>query len=113
MAHVGTFIEAVGQQGCVRFGYLDKYPVWELSSGSGSKGDDGSGSVVDGKLCCPAIVDSHDLPKAILGVAPPLQDGFAVEGYFATSFVKEYFPARVAQDSDGEESVDKARELMC
>jgi hypothetical protein len=42
-----------------------------------------------------------------------LQDGFAIKGYIATGFVKEYFAARIAQDSNGEEIVDKARELMC
>jgi hypothetical protein len=88
LAHVGTFIEAVGQC-CDRFGSLDRYTIDKLSGGSGSKGDEGLGDVVDGKLSCPAVIDNHDLPKAILGVAPPLQDGFAVEGDFATGFVKK------------------------
>jgi hypothetical protein len=60
-----------------------------MSSGSGSKGDDGSVVVMDGKLGCPAIVDNHDMPKAILGVVSPLQDGFAFEGDFTTCFVKK------------------------
>jgi hypothetical protein len=46
LAHVGTFVEAVGQ-GCVRFGRLGRHTVGEMSSGSGSKEDDGLGDVVD------------------------------------------------------------------
>jgi hypothetical protein len=41
-----------------------------------------------------------------------LQDGFTVEGDSATCFVKEYLAARITQDGEGEEIVDKARELM-
>jgi hypothetical protein len=107
LACVGTFVEAIGQ-GCVRFGRFDRYTIGTLSSGSGSKGDDGLGDVAAGKLSCPAVVDDHDSPKAILGVAPPLQDSFAIEGDFATGFVKKYFAARVAQDGGGEEIVGKA-----
>jgi hypothetical protein len=51
-------------------------------------------------------------PKAILGVTPPLQDGFPIEGDFATCFVEKYLAAHVAQDGDGEEIVDEAGELM-
>ncbi len=108
---VGTFVEADGQ-GWVTFGRLDRYTVGEMSGGSGSMGDDGSVDVVDGKLGCPAVVDNHDLPKAILGVAPPSQDCFPVEGDFATCFVKKYLAAHVAQDGNGEEIVDKAAESM-
>jgi hypothetical protein len=43
---------------------------------------------MDGMLSFPAVVDNLDLPKAILGVAPPLQDGLVVECDFATCFVK-------------------------
>ncbi len=49
----------------------------------GCKEDDGLGRIVDSKLSCPAIVDN-----AILGVAPPSQDGLAVKGNFAKCFVK-------------------------
>jgi hypothetical protein len=52
-------------------------------------GDDGSGDVMDSKLSCPAVVNNLDLPQAILGVAPPLQDGFAIKGDFTTSFEKK------------------------
>jgi hypothetical protein len=83
-----------------------------MSVGSASKGDDGLGDITDGKLGCPAYVDNHDSPKAIIGVTPPAQDGFAVKGNFATCFVKEYLAARVAQDGDVEEIIDKAGELM-
>jgi hypothetical protein len=79
---------AVGQ-GCVRFSSLDRYAAGKLSGGSGCKGDDGLGHVVDGKLSCPAVVDNLDLPKAILGVAPPSQDGLAMKGDFATCFVNK------------------------
>jgi hypothetical protein len=44
---------------------------------------------VDGKLGFPANIVNHDLPKTILGVVPPLQDGFANEGDFPTCFVKK------------------------
>ena len=46
LACVGTFIEAVGQ-GCVRFGRHDRHTVGEMSSGSGSKRDDGSDDIAD------------------------------------------------------------------
>ncbi len=82
LAHVGAFIEAVGQ-GCVRFGSLNRYTIGKLSGGCGSKGGDDSGDVVEGKLSYPAVVNNHDLPKVILGVAPPLQDGFTIECDFA------------------------------
>ncbi len=67
---------------------------------------------MDGKLSCPAIFNDHDSPKAILRVAPPLQDGFDVEGDFSTSFVKEYLTTHITKDSNGEEIVDEAMELM-
>jgi hypothetical protein len=111
LACVGTFVEAVGQ-GCVRFGRLSRHTVGKMSGGSGSKGGEGSGVVTDSKLGCPAVVDNHDLPKAVLGVAPPLQDGYAVKGDFATCFVKEYLAAPIAQDGNGEGIVDKAGELV-
>jgi hypothetical protein len=38
---------------------------------------------------CPAIIDNHDMPKAIFGVMPPLQDGFAVKSDFASCFVEK------------------------
>jgi hypothetical protein len=53
------------------------------------------------------------MPKAILGVTPPSQDGFSGEGDFATCFVEKDLALFVAQDGDGEEIVDKAEELMC
>jgi hypothetical protein len=83
-----------------------------MTSGSGSVGDDGSGDVADNYLGCPAIVDNHDLPKTIFWVVPPLQDGFLGKGDFATYFVKKYLAARVAQDGNSEEIVDKAKESM-
>jgi hypothetical protein len=112
LTHVGTFIEAVGQ-GRDRFGSLHRCAVGKLSGGSGSKGDDGSVDLVDSKLSSPAVVENLDWSKAILGVLPPLQDGFAIEGNFATSFVKKYLAAQIAQDGNGEEIVDEARGSMC
>jgi hypothetical protein len=58
------------------------------------------GLVVDGKLSCPALVDNLDLPKAILGVAPPLQDGLAFKCDFAICFSRKYLAAHVAQDGN-------------
>jgi hypothetical protein len=43
---------------------------------------------------------------------PPLEDGLLIEGDFATRFVKKYLAARIAQDGNGEEIVDKAGESM-
>jgi hypothetical protein len=83
-----------------------------MSNGNGSKGDDWLVDVVDSKLSCLAVVDNHDSPKVIRGVAPPSQDGFSVKGDFATCFVKKYLAACIAQDGNGEDIVDKARELM-
>jgi hypothetical protein len=40
------------------------------------------------------------MPKAILGVKPPLLDGFTIEGDFATCFVEKYHTPYVAQDSN-------------
>jgi hypothetical protein len=54
-ACVGTFVEAVGQ-GSVRFGRFDRHTVGEMSGGSGSKGNDGLGDVVDNKLGCLMIM---------------------------------------------------------
>jgi hypothetical protein len=53
------------------------------------------------------------MPKAILGVTPPLQDGFLIEGDFATCFVEKYLAPCIAQEGDGEEIVDEAGESMC
>jgi hypothetical protein len=102
------FVEAVGQ-GCVRFGRLERHTFGKMSSGSGNEGEDGAGDVTDGKLGFPAVVDNHDSPKAVV---PPLQDGVAIKGDFATCFVKEYLAACTAQDGNREEIVDKTRELM-
>jgi hypothetical protein len=43
---------------------------------------------------------------------PPLQDGFLVEGDFATCFVEKHLAACITQDGNREEIVDKAGELM-
>ena len=111
MACVGIFLEAVCQ-GRVRFSMLDRYTVGKMFGGSSSKGDDGSVDVVDGELGCPAVIDNHDSLKAILGVPPTLQDGFAIEGDFATCFVKKYFAACVAQDGNREKIIDEDGESM-
>ncbi len=49
------------------------------------------GVVARGMTDCVTLrtVVNHDLPKTILGVVPPLQDGFANEGDIATCFVKK------------------------
>jgi hypothetical protein len=88
LARVGTLVEAFGQ-GCVRFGSLHWYAVGKLPGASGCKGGDGLGLVVDSKLSCPPIVDNLDSPKAILGVAPPLQDGLAVKCNFCNLFCEK------------------------
>ncbi len=84
----------------------------KIYCGSGGEGNDGSGDVVDGQFGRPAIINDHDTPKSILGVTPPLQEGFPVKGDFATCVVEKYLASCVAQDGNGEEIVDKAGELM-
>jgi hypothetical protein len=60
-----------------------------MSRGSGREGVDGSGDIVDGEFGHPAIINNHDMPKAILGVTPPLQDDFPIKGDFTTCFVEK------------------------
>jgi hypothetical protein len=55
-----------------------------MSGGSGGEGDDGSGDVTDSLYGRLAIINNYDTPKAIFGVTPPSQDGFPIEGDFAT-----------------------------
>jgi hypothetical protein len=50
--------------------------------------------------------------RQFFGVTPPSQDGFPIEGDFATCFVEKYLTPCIAQDSNGEEIVDKVGELM-
>jgi hypothetical protein len=99
LAHVGTFVEAVGQ-GHVRLGRRDRYAVGDISSGSSREGDDGSGDIVDGEFGRQAIVNDNDTPKAIMVVTPPLQDDFSLEGDFATCFVEKYLAPCIAQDGN-------------
>jgi hypothetical protein len=99
LTHVGAFLEAVGQ-GRIGLGRQDRHVVGKMSSGSGREGDDGSGDIADGEFGHPAIINNHNMPKTILGVTPPLQDGFPIEGDFATCFVEKYLAPCVAQDSD-------------
>ncbi len=47
-----------------------------------------------------------------MGVTSPSQDGFPVEGDFATCFVKKILVACISQKGNGEEIVDKAGESM-
>ncbi len=99
LSRVGTFVEAVGQ-GHIRIRRHDRHAVCKMSIGSSQEGGDGSGNIVDDEFGHPAIVDNHDMPKAILGVTSPLQDGFSVEGDFATCFVEKYLAPCVTQDGD-------------
>ncbi len=71
-----------------------------MSGGSGREGEGWSGHIADGKLGCSAIIDNHDMPKAIFGVTPPLQDCFPIKGDFATCFVEKYLAPCVAQDGN-------------
>jgi hypothetical protein len=52
------------------------------------------------------------MPKALLGVTPPMQDGFPVESDFTICFVEKYLAACVAKKGDGEDIVDEAGESM-
>jgi hypothetical protein len=78
----------------------DRHADGEMSSGSGREGDDGSGDIADGEFGCPAIINNHDMPKAIYWVKSPSQDSFPIEGDFATCFVENYLAPCIAQDSD-------------
>ena len=55
------------------------------------------GFVAEGDICCPAIVDNFYMPKSVLGVPPPSDDGGVFEGDFATVSVEEYFAPGIAQ----------------
>jgi hypothetical protein len=52
------------------------------------------------------------MPKAIFWVTPPSQDGFPVEGDFATCFMEKYLAPCVAQDGNKEEIAGKTRKTM-
>ena len=43
----------------------------------------------------PAVIDYFDLPQSILGVPPPLEDNFPIEGDFSGGAVKVLFASRV------------------
>jgi hypothetical protein len=55
-----------------------------------------------------AIVDDSNMPEAMLGVTPPLEDDFAIKSYFATGGVEEYFATGVSEECNGEEVVGEA-----
>ncbi len=54
--------------------------------------------VSDLEVGSPSVINDAYLPEATLGVAPPLEDDFAVESYFASSSMEEYLASGVAED---------------
>jgi hypothetical protein len=67
-----------------------------MSGESGREGDDRSGDVADSESGHPAIINNDDTPKEIFEVMPPFQDGFPIEGDFATCFVEKNLVAHIA-----------------
>ncbi len=69
--------------------------VETVCNGSGLRGGD---VVIDLHISRPAIINNANMPEAMLGVMPPLEDDFAIKSYFATGGVEEYFATGVAED---------------
>ncbi len=72
--------------------------VETVCDGSGWKGGD---VVINLQVGRPAIINNANMPEAMLGVTPPLEDDFAVKSYFATSGIEEYFATGIAEDCNG------------
>ena len=70
------------------------------------------GIVTNGEFCVPSVVHEFDTPESILGVAPPSEDDLSVVGDFAPMLVEEDFAAGIAVDSNREEVVDEAGQLV-
>jgi hypothetical protein len=69
--------------------------VETVHDGSSLRGGD---IVINLQVGCPAIINDADMPEAMFGVTPPLEDDFAIKSYFATGGVEEYFATGVAED---------------
>jgi hypothetical protein len=69
--------------------------VETVHNGSSLRGGD---AVIDLQVGCPAIINDANVPEAMFGVTPPLEDDLAVKSYFATSGVEEYFTTSIAED---------------
>ena len=54
--------------------------------------------VSDLEVGSPSVVDNTHPPEAMLGVAPPLEDDFAVESYFASGSMEEYLASGITED---------------
>jgi hypothetical protein len=72
--------------------------VETVSNGSSMRGGD---VVVDLQVIFPAIINNANVPEAMFGVTPPLEDDFALKSYITTSDVEEYFATGVAEDCNG------------
>ncbi len=72
--------------------------VENVSNGSSLRGGD---VVINLQVGCPAIINNANMPEAMFGVLPPLEDDFAIKSYFATGVVEEYFATSVAEDCNG------------
>jgi hypothetical protein len=62
--------------------------VETVSNGSILRGGD---VVVDLQVSCPANINNANVPEAMFGVTPTLEDDFAVKSYFPTGGIEEYF----------------------
>ncbi len=69
-----------------------------LCNGSSLRGGD---AVIDLQVGCPGIINNANMPEAMFGVTPPLEDDVAIKSYFATGGVEEYFTTCIAEDCNG------------
>ncbi len=72
--------------------------VETVCNSSGLRGGD---VVINLQVGCPAIIDNANMPEAMFGITPTLEDDFAVKRYFASGGIEEYFATGVAEDCIG------------
>ena len=68
--------------------------------------------VAEGDICCPVIVNNFQVPKSVLGIPPPSEDGGAFKGDFTTVLVEQYLAPGIAQGCHQEEVVGVAGEMV-
>ena len=72
--------------------------VETVHDGSSLRGGD---IVINLQVGCPAIINNANMPEAMFGVMPPLEDDFAIKSYFATSGIEEFFATSIAEYFNG------------
>ena len=66
-----------------------------MCNSSGLRGGD---IVIDLQIGCVAIINNSNMPEAMLGVMPPLENDFAIKSYFATGSVEENFATSITEN---------------